>query len=53
MRNDPAIELWDGETKPLWDGVTLVRCGGHFTGGTVMHWAGAQADAASSAQAIS
>jgi hypothetical protein len=40
MRNDPAIELWDGETKALWDGVTLVRCGGHFPGGTVMYWAG-------------
>jgi hypothetical protein len=24
----------------LWDGVTLVRCGGHFEGGTVLHWAG-------------
>ncbi|MFZ2075208.1 MAG: MBL fold metallo-hydrolase [Xanthobacteraceae bacterium] len=40
MRNDPAIELWDGETKALWDGVTLVRCGGHFEGGAVLHWAG-------------
>ena len=40
MRNDPAIELWDGEVKTLWDGATLVRCGGHFEGGTVLHWAG-------------
>jgi hypothetical protein len=40
MRNDPAIELWDGDTKALWDGVTLVRCGGHFEGGAVLHWAG-------------
>ncbi|HEX4409266.1 MAG TPA: MBL fold metallo-hydrolase [Xanthobacteraceae bacterium] len=40
MRNDPAIELWDGETKTLWDGVTLARCGGHFPGGTVLHWTG-------------
>ena len=24
----------------LWDGVTLIRCGGHFEGGTVLHWAG-------------
>jgi hypothetical protein len=38
MRSDPAIELWDGETKTLWDGVTLLRCGGHFEGGTVLHW---------------
>jgi hypothetical protein len=43
VRKDPAIELWDGETKELWDGVTLVRCGGHFEGGTVLHWAGGAA----------
>ena len=39
MRPDPAIEFWDGETLQLWDGVTLVRCGGHFPGGSVLHWA--------------
>jgi hypothetical protein len=37
MRQSPRIELWDGETKDLGDGVTLVRCGGHFAGGTVLH----------------
>ena len=40
MRPDQAIVFWDGETKPLGDGLTLVRCGGHFEGGTVLHWAG-------------
>ena len=40
LRPDPVVQFWEGETKPLWDGVTLVRCGGHFPGGTVMHWAG-------------
>jgi hypothetical protein len=40
MRPDAAIRHWDGETLELWDGVTLVRCGGHFEGGTVLHWAG-------------
>jgi hypothetical protein len=40
MRSDPAIELWHGEFLDLGHGVTLVRCGGHFTGGTVLHWAG-------------
>ena len=40
MRPDPAIKLWEGDTHKLWDGVTLVRCGGHFEGGTVLHWAG-------------
>ncbi len=39
MRPDAAVELWDGETLELWDGVTLVRCGGHFPGGSVLHWA--------------
>lgn len=40
MRPDESIEFWDGETKPLGDGLTLVRCGGHFEGGTVLHWQG-------------
>lgn len=40
VRPDPAIAFWDGETKSLGDGLTLVRCGGHFEGGTVLHWAG-------------
>ena len=39
MRPDPAIRLWEGETLALWSGVTLIRCGGHFPGGTVLHWA--------------
>jgi glyoxylase-like metal-dependent hydrolase (beta-lactamase superfamily II) len=37
MRPDPSIELWDGDVKELGDGLTLVRCGGHFNGGTVLH----------------
>lgn len=40
MRPDPAIEFWDGETKSLDDDLTLIRCGGHFEGGTVLHWPG-------------
>jgi hypothetical protein len=38
MRPDPRVELWSGETKALWDGMTLIRAGGHFDGGTVLHW---------------
>jgi hypothetical protein len=38
MRPDPKVELWSGETRALWDGMTLIRAGGHFDGGTVMHW---------------
>ncbi|MGH2945840.1 MAG: MBL fold metallo-hydrolase [Solirubrobacteraceae bacterium] len=37
MRPDPAVELWDGETRDLGEGLTLIRCGGHFAGGTVLH----------------
>jgi len=39
MRPDPVIKLWDGDTLRLAEGVTLIRCGGHFAGGTVLHWA--------------
>jgi glyoxylase-like metal-dependent hydrolase (beta-lactamase superfamily II) len=38
MRQDPAIEFWEGETKEIGHGLTLIRCGGHFDGGTVLHW---------------
>jgi glyoxylase-like metal-dependent hydrolase (beta-lactamase superfamily II) len=38
MRPDPAINLWAGDTLALLPGVTLIRCGGHFPGGTVLHW---------------
>ena len=40
MREDRSIRFWDGETLSLWDGMTLVHCGGHFEGGTVLHWPG-------------
>jgi len=43
MRSDRSIEFWSGETNPLWDGMTLIRCGGHFEGGTVLHAARAGA----------
>jgi glyoxylase-like metal-dependent hydrolase (beta-lactamase superfamily II) len=38
MRPDPAVVFWEGETQALADDLTLVRCGGHFPGGTVLHW---------------
>ena len=38
MRPDPAIVFWDGDKQPLLDGLTLIHCGGHFEGGTVLHW---------------
>lgn len=39
MRSGPAINFWEGETRELLPGVTLVRCGGHFPGSTIVHWA--------------
>ncbi len=38
MRPDPAVRLWSGDTQPLFGGLTLVRCGGHFPGATICHW---------------
>jgi glyoxylase-like metal-dependent hydrolase (beta-lactamase superfamily II) len=40
MRDDPLIRHWDGETLEIAQGVTLLRLGGHFPGGTVLHWTG-------------
>jgi hypothetical protein len=40
MRPDKSIVFWEGETRALAEGLMLVRCGGHFEGGTVLHWAG-------------
>jgi hypothetical protein len=37
MRPDPAIRFWDGETLELGHGVTLIRGGGHFPGGALLH----------------
>jgi hypothetical protein len=39
MRPDPALRFWSGDTLHLSEGITLIRCGGHFPGGTVLHWA--------------
>jgi hypothetical protein len=37
MRPDPSIRHWDGETLELGHGLTLIRGGGHFPGGTMLH----------------
>lgn len=39
FRSASCLTLWDGGTKELAPGLTLIRTGGHFEGGTVMHWA--------------
>src|SRR5437870_8322665 len=38
MRKSPRIQFWEGTAFPVWDGLTLINCGGHFEGGTVLHW---------------
>lgn len=43
MRPDPAIIWWENSTHVLNDSLTLIQCGGHFAGSTVLHWsAGAE-----------
>lgn len=38
MRPDDAVQFWQGETLSLGDGLTLIRCGGHYDGSQVLHW---------------
>ena len=38
MRKSPRIQFWEGTALSLWGGLTLINCGGHFEGGTVLHW---------------
>jgi glyoxylase-like metal-dependent hydrolase (beta-lactamase superfamily II) len=43
MRPDEAIRYWEGdEPLELLPGVTLLRCGGHFPGSSVLYWRDAQ-----------
>jgi len=38
MRKNERMQFWEGTTLSLWDGLTLINLGGHFEGGTVLHW---------------
>lgn len=38
MDPDPSIAFWEGERQALFGGLALHRLGGHFAGGTVLHW---------------
>lgn len=40
MRRDGNLVFWERDTHVLRPGLTLIRCGGHFAGSTVLHWAG-------------
>ncbi|MGH2933650.1 MAG: MBL fold metallo-hydrolase [Gaiellaceae bacterium] len=39
MRPDDSIAFWEDEERELAPGITLLRLGGHFRGGQVLHWA--------------
>jgi hypothetical protein len=39
MRTDRCYAFWEGDAQPIAAGMTLVRGGGHFAGGTMLHWA--------------
>ena len=38
-RPDDSVIFWDGDTREIGDGLTLVNAGVHFDGGQVLHWA--------------
>jgi len=38
MRPDRAIVYWEEEIYKLNEEITLIRCGGHFPGSSVLHW---------------
>jgi glyoxylase-like metal-dependent hydrolase (beta-lactamase superfamily II) len=38
MRPDDAVVFWEGAAREIAPGLTLVHCGGHFPGATVLHW---------------
>lgn len=39
MRSSPDIQFWEGTSLPLWDGMKVINCGGHFSGSCVLHYA--------------
>jgi glyoxylase-like metal-dependent hydrolase (beta-lactamase superfamily II) len=38
MRPDPAVQFWGDDTIEPLPGVIVIRTGGHFPGGMVLHW---------------
>ncbi|MGH9328414.1 MAG: MBL fold metallo-hydrolase [Terriglobia bacterium] len=37
MRADPSVRFWEDETLKIFNGMTLIRCGGHFPGSAILH----------------
>lgn len=40
MRPNDRLLFWDEDERQIGPGLTLLRLGGHFPGGTVLHWEG-------------
>ena len=38
----PAVQLWEGTTREILPGITLINTGGHFEGSQALHWAAGQ-----------
>ena len=38
MRPDANFVFWEGKTAQPLEGITLINCGGHFPGSSVLHW---------------
>lgn len=38
QRSHPNITLWEGDNFKINEKTTIVRCGGHFNGSSVLHW---------------
>ncbi len=38
-RPDPVLTVWEDEAVEILPGITLLRCGGHFPGAALLHWA--------------
>lgn len=38
MRSDSKIIFWKDSSHPLTEDITLVHCGGHFDGSSILHW---------------
>jgi hypothetical protein len=40
QRADERIHFWNGDTKKILENLMLINIGGHFDGGTILHWPG-------------
>lgn len=38
VNSGAGLVFWEGERLEIRPGMSLIRCGGHFAGGTVLHW---------------